>query len=163
MTREILPNFPALWVQKDKSYPVNLNPPGIPPTFNVLHPPPHSSPSLCLSSLHDTLSQLIHLQLIFFTPRLILPLSVVFSLHVSRADNGNHLVSPGVGEHLTASQEIKYSKHWLFLTHWGLDKMDAILHTFLDFYWMKHFIIGFEYHSALFLSAQLTICHHWFR
>ena len=40
------------------------------------------------------------------------------------------------------------------LTHWGQDKMDAILQTFLNaFYWMKTFDFWIKFHWNMFLGA----------
>ena len=51
------------------------------------------------------------------------------------------------------------------LTHWGRDKMDAILQTTFSsaFSWMKMFKFQLRYHWSLFLMVQLTIFQHWFR
>ena len=51
------------------------------------------------------------------------------------------------------------------LTHWGRDKMDAILQTTFSsaFSWMKMFEFRLKFHWSLFLRLQLTIFHHWFR
>ena len=49
------------------------------------------------------------------------------------------------------------------LTHWGRDKIDAILQTtFWDaFSWMKSFVFWFKIHWSLFLRFQLRINQHW--
>ena len=51
------------------------------------------------------------------------------------------------------------------LTHWGQDKMAAILHTIFSnaLSWMKMFEFRYKFHWSLFLKVQLTIFHHWFR
>ena len=51
------------------------------------------------------------------------------------------------------------------LTHWGRDKMDAILQTTFSnaFYWMRMFKYRLKFHWSLFLRVQLTISQHWFR
>ena len=51
------------------------------------------------------------------------------------------------------------------LTHWGWDKIAAILQmTFSnEFSCMKIFIFSIEFHWSLFLRFQLTTSHHWFR
>ena len=51
------------------------------------------------------------------------------------------------------------------LTHWGRDKMDAILQTtfWSTFSWMKMFEFRLKFHWSLFLRVQLTIFQHWFR
>ena len=50
------------------------------------------------------------------------------------------------------------------LTHWGRDKMDAILQTTFStaFSWMKMFEFQLIFHWSLFLRVQLTIFQHWF-
>ena len=58
--------------------------------------------------------------------------------------------------------------HTLFpckLTHWGQDKMDAILQTTFSsaFSWMKMFEFRLKFHWSLFLRVQLSIFQHWFR
>ena len=52
----------------------------------------------------------------------------------------------------------------LCLSHWGWDKMAAILqNTFSNaFSWMK-IIFWFKFHWDLFLRVKLTIIQHWFR
>ena len=54
--------------------------------------------------------------------------------------------------------------HFVCLTHWGRDKMDAISQTtFLNaFSWMKMFEYRLKLHWSLFLRVQLTISQHWF-
>ena len=51
------------------------------------------------------------------------------------------------------------------LTHLPLGKMAAISHTIFSnaFSWMKSFIFCLKFHWSLFLRAQLTIFHQWFR
>ena len=51
------------------------------------------------------------------------------------------------------------------LTHWGRDKMAAILQkTFSNsFSWIKMYEFQFKFHLSLLLRVQLTIFHHWFR
>ena len=50
------------------------------------------------------------------------------------------------------------------LTHWGRDKIDAILQTFSNaISWMKMFEFRLNLHWILFLKVQLTIFQHWFR
>ena len=52
-----------------------------------------------------------------------------------------------------------------WLTHWGRDKMAAILQTTFwnTFSWMKMYEFWLQFHWMLFLRVQLTIFHHWFR
>ena len=54
---------------------------------------------------------------------------------------------------------------YIFLTHWGRDKINAILQTtFSDASsWMKMFEFWLKFHLSLFLKVQLTIFQHWFR
>ena len=51
------------------------------------------------------------------------------------------------------------------LTHWGRDKIDAILQTTFSnaISWMKMFEFRLKFHWGLFLKVQLTIFQHWFR
>ena len=51
------------------------------------------------------------------------------------------------------------------LTHWGRDKIDAILQTTFSnaISWMKMLESRLKLHWSLFLSVQLTIFQHWFR
>ena len=51
------------------------------------------------------------------------------------------------------------------LTHWGRDKMAAISQTTISksFSWMKIYEFSLKFHWSLFLGAQITIFHHWFR
>ena len=51
------------------------------------------------------------------------------------------------------------------LTHWGRDKMDAILQTTFwnAFSSMKMFEFQLKFHWNLFPRVQLTIFQHWFR
>ena len=51
------------------------------------------------------------------------------------------------------------------LTHWGRDKMAAVLQTTLSnaFSWMKTLEFRLRFHRCLFLRVQLTIIQHWFR
>ena len=51
------------------------------------------------------------------------------------------------------------------LTHWGRDKIDAILQTTFSnaISWMKIFEFRLKFHWSLFLKVQLTIFQHWFR
>ena len=51
------------------------------------------------------------------------------------------------------------------LTHWGWDKMAAVLQTTFSnaFCWMKMYEFRLKFHWSLFPSVQLTILHHWFR
>ena len=51
------------------------------------------------------------------------------------------------------------------LTHWGRDKMDAILQTLFStaFSWKKMFEFQFKFHLSLFLKVQSTIFQHLFR
>ena len=53
----------------------------------------------------------------------------------------------------------------LRLTHWGRDKIDAILQTTFSnaISWMKMFEFRLQFHWSLFLKVQLTIFQHWFR
>ena len=55
------------------------------------------------------------------------------------------------------------SMHWL--THWGRDKMAAIIQTTFSnaFSWMKMYEFRLRFHWSLFLRVQLSIFHHWFR
>ena len=52
-----------------------------------------------------------------------------------------------------------------FLTHWGRDKMAAIVQTTFSnaFSWMKMYKFQLRFHWSLFPRVQLTIFHHWFR
>ena len=51
------------------------------------------------------------------------------------------------------------------LTHWGQDKMDAILQMIFSsaFSWIKMFEFWLKFHWSLFLRVQLTLFQHWFR
>ena len=51
------------------------------------------------------------------------------------------------------------------LTHWGRDKIDAILQTTLSnaFSWMKMFEYWLKFHWSLFPMVQLRIFQQWFR
>ena len=51
------------------------------------------------------------------------------------------------------------------LTHWGRDKMDAILQTTFSnaFSSMKMFEFQLKFHWSLFLGTQLTMFQHWLR
>ena len=51
------------------------------------------------------------------------------------------------------------------LTHWGRDKMDAILQTTFSnaFSWMKMFEFRFKFNWSVFPRVQLTIFQQWFR
>ena len=51
------------------------------------------------------------------------------------------------------------------LTHWGWEKITAILQTTLlnAFSWMKMYEFRFKFHSTLFLDVQLTVFQHWFK
>ena len=62
-------------------------------------------------------------------------------------------------------RHISYTFCLQLLTHWGLDKMDAISQTTLSnaFLWMKMFEFWLKFHLSLFLRVQLTIFQHWFR
>ena len=53
----------------------------------------------------------------------------------------------------------------LGLTHWGRDKMAAILQTTFSnaFSWMKIYKFRLRFHWSLFPRVQLTIYPHWFR
>ena len=53
----------------------------------------------------------------------------------------------------------------LSLTHWGRDKMAAILQTTFSnaISWMEMFEFRLKSHSSMFLRVQLIIFHHWFR
>ena len=50
-------------------------------------------------------------------------------------------------------------------THWGRDKMAAILQTTHSnaFSWIKMLELGLIFHWSLFLMVESTILHHWFR
>ena len=50
------------------------------------------------------------------------------------------------------------------LTHWGWDKMAAILQIASSnaFSWMKMFEFWLKFHWSLFLRVQLTILQYWF-
>ena len=59
-----------------------------------------------------------------------------------------------------------YTEHWnRTLTHWGRDKMDAILQTtfWSAFSWIKMFEFRLKFHWSLIQRVQLTIFQHWFR
>ena len=51
------------------------------------------------------------------------------------------------------------------LTHWGRDKMAAILQTTFSnaFSWMKMHEFHLRFHWSLFLRLELTIFQHWFK
>ena len=51
------------------------------------------------------------------------------------------------------------------LTHWGRDKIDAVLQTTFSnaISWMKMLEFWLKFHWSLFLKVQLTIFQHWFR
>ena len=51
------------------------------------------------------------------------------------------------------------------LTHWGRDKMAAILQTTLSnaFSWMKMLEFWYKFYWSLLLRVQFTIIQHWFR
>ena len=51
------------------------------------------------------------------------------------------------------------------LTHWGWDKMTAILQTAVSkvFSWTKMYEVRLKCHWSLLLRVQLTIFKHWFR
>ena len=51
------------------------------------------------------------------------------------------------------------------LTHWGRDKIDAILQTTFSnaISWMKMFEFQLKFHWSSFLKVQLKIFKHWFR
>ena len=57
---------------------------------------------------------------------------------------------------------ISLDHHWL--THWGWNKMAAIMQTtFLNlFLSVKMFLFWLKLHWNLFPKVQLTIIHHWF-
>ena len=56
-----------------------------------------------------------------------------------------------------------WSMPWL-LTHWGRDKMAAIIQTFSNgFSWMKMYQFRLKFHWSLFLGVQLLIFQHRFR
>ena len=61
---------------------------------------------------------------------------------------------------LTLSIELK-----MLLTHWGRDKMAAILQTTVSkrFSWMETFEFRLKFHWSLSLRLQSTIFQHWFR
>ena len=52
-----------------------------------------------------------------------------------------------------------------YITHWGRDKMAAILQTTFSnaFSWMKMLEFRLIFHWSFFLRVQLTIFQHWFR
>ena len=58
---------------------------------------------------------------------------------------------------------VQFTKHCL--SHWGRDKMAAILQmTFSNtLFWMKTFEFRLKFHWSLFLRVQLTISQHRFR
>ena len=51
------------------------------------------------------------------------------------------------------------------LTHFPMDKMDAISQTIFsdEFSLMKRFVLWSKFHWSLFVRAQMTITQHWFR
>ena len=53
--------------------------------------------------------------------------------------------------------------HNTILTHWGRDKMAAIIQTVFSnaFSWMKIYQFPLRFHWSLFLREQLTIFQHW--
>ena len=54
---------------------------------------------------------------------------------------------------------------FIWLTHWGRDKMDAVSQTIFSnaFSWMKIYAFRLKFHWGLFLRVKLTIFQHWFR
>ena len=69
-----------------------------------------------------------------------------------------------IGVMPSCSQRKSSSVAWS-LTHWGRDKMDAILQTTFSsaFSWMKMFEFRLKFHLSLFPRVQLTIFQHCFR
>ena len=65
-------------------------------------------------------------------------------------------------EHVAVSFELYLHTR---LTHWGRDKMDAILQTTFSnaLSWMKMYEFRLGFHWSLFLTFELTIFQHWFR
>ena len=53
----------------------------------------------------------------------------------------------------------------VILTHWGWDKMAAVLQTTFSnaCSWMKMYESWLEFHWSLFLRVQLMLFQHWFR
>ena len=60
---------------------------------------------------------------------------------------------------------VVYRCSFVWLTHWGRDKMTAISQTNFSnaFSSTKNFVFWFEFHWNLFLRVQLTKSQHWFR
>ena len=67
-------------------------------------------------------------------------------------------VGPDLWSHMTSLDHNE-------LTHWGRDKIDAILQTTFSnaISWMKMFEFRLKFHWSLLLRVQLTIFQHWFR
>ena len=67
-----------------------------------------------------------------------------------------------LGEHFRFS---KFNSAWQVLTHWGQNKMAAILQTTFSyaFSWMKMYEFRLRVHWSVFLRILLTIFQHWFR
>ena len=67
--------------------------------------------------------------------------------------------------HLRIWNYVAQSMMFSRLTHWGWDKMAAVLQATLSnaFSWMKMLELRLIFHWSLFLRVQLTIFQHWFR
>ena len=67
--------------------------------------------------------------------------------------------------HQSRFEHVVKSEMYIWLTHWGRDKMAAVSQTTLSnaFSWMKMSEFRLRFHWSLFLRVQLTIFQHWFR
>ena len=84
----------------------------------------------------------------------------------SSVTNGFRPQRPVVRNVLARHAAIMIMKKSSFcLTHWGRDKMPAILQTTFStaFSWMKMYEFRLRFHCSLFLRIQLTISQHRFR
>ena len=52
-----------------------------------------------------------------------------------------------------------------WLTHWGKDEIDAIVHTPCSnaFPWMKMYLLWLKFHWSLFPMVKLTMLQHWLK
>ena len=87
-----------------------------------------------------------------------------FAITVPWNDSGEILLSVTIGFciYVLAKPQLQLS---VGLTHWGRNKINAILQTPFSnaFSWMKMFEFRLKFHWSLFLKVQLTIFQHWFR
>ena len=72
---------------------------------------------------------------------------------------GVGFISGKHGQYLAAYTKL------LALTHWGRDKIDAILQTAFSsaYSWMKMYKFGLKFNCSLFLKVLSTILQHWYR